>query len=250
MQKNTEERTELQAEREKLKNLKGFKKLEYIWDYYKISILAILFGAIFVGSYVHGLVSQKDAVLYTTLVNLPSDETLEEKLDTLYIRQIPGNTRKEEVALSTLSNFSGNALDGMDTQYVMAMQTRLLADLSARRMDVVLMDQAGFEEFAASGYLLELDALLDSADPELKNLLRKYLKEAAVVVSDNQEEVLLNADIPYEETTENQIVGIDVSEWSIFSDAGLPSPVYLGIIGVSPRTEEALDYIRYLLQSP
>ena len=33
----------------------------------------------------------------------------------------------------------------------------------------------------------------------------------------------------------------------MISDAGFSDIVYLGIIANSPRTEEAIDYVRYLL---
>ena len=253
MPKNTEElsavESEHKSEREKLKNLKGFKKVEYIWDYYKIPIIIVLAAVLLGGTYIHDILAQKDAVLYTTLVNLDYDDVLEEKLDARFISDyLQRDPKKEEVALGVLTYLSDSDLDHADTQYAMAMQTRLLADLNAHLIDVVLMNEKAFEGFASSGFLLELDDLLDSEDPELRNLLQKDLKKATVILSDNHSEVLLNPELEYEAVTEEQVVGIDVSDWAFFSDAGFPSSIYLGIITNSPRTEKALEYIRYLRQ--
>lgn len=251
MQKTTEEQTGLQAERQKLKNLKGAKKVEYIWDYYKIPILIVLGAALLGGTYVHDLLLKKHPVLYTTLVNLDYDEALEEKLDGRFISEyLQEDPKKEEVTLGVLAYLSESDLETADMQYAMAMQTRLLADLNAKMMDVVIMNEKGFEGFAASGFLLELDELLDRDAPDLKSLVQKDLKEATVILSDNKSELLANPTLEYEAVTENQMVGIDVSDWAFFSDAGFYPPVYLGILNNSPRTEEALDYIRYLLQEP
>lgn len=246
MRKLSENET-FREERQKLKDLKGRKKIQYIWDYYKIPILVVLAVVIGVSSYVRTILSEKEAVLYTTVVDMEYDEALAKKMDTDFVSDCLGlNPSRQEVFLSPTTFFTEEEAD-MNIQYAIALQTRTLADLSAHRMDVVLMDQKALDGYAGEGYLMDLDTFLSEQEPALLDELQPFLTRATVILSDNQSEVLLNEELEYEAVTEEQAVGINVSDWPFFADAGLPAPLYLGIINNSERPEMVLQYLHYLL---
>ena len=49
--------------------------------------------------------------------------------------------------------------------------------------------------------------------------------------------------------SESAVNGIDTSGFSLFRHAGFPDPVYLGIIGNSPRIDSVLSFISFLAVS-
>lgn len=246
--KKLSENEAFQEEQQKLKNLKGMKKVQYIWDYYKIPIIVILAVTIGTVSYVRSVVSEKEALLYTTLIDMEFDDVLAENLDRNFVVDILGlNPSRQEVFLSSSSYYTEEEANA-NFQFAMALQTRTLADLSAHRMDVVLMDQKALDGYAKEGYLMDLEAFLSEEDPDFLSQLQPELAKASVIISDNRSEVLLNEEVEYEAVTEDQSVGILVSDRSLFSgsDVIVPDPLYLGVISNTEREDTVLAYLHYL----
>ena len=132
-------------------------------------------------------------------------------------------------------------------EYTYASSMKILASIDGKQLDVVLMNKEAFDAFSQNGYLCDLEELLSSEDVDLYNRLKPHLVTNTVILEDNSTDLQLDPSITYQAVTEEHPFGLDLSQTSMISDAGFSDIVYLGIIANSPRTEEAIDYVRYLL---
>jgi hypothetical protein len=55
---------------ENLHSLHGGKKLQYIWDYYKLPLTLLCIVLYIIGYVIYGRLTHKDTILYTALVNV------------------------------------------------------------------------------------------------------------------------------------------------------------------------------------
>ena len=132
-------------------------------------------------------------------------------------------------------------------EYTYASRMKILASIDGKQLDVVLMNKEAFDAFSQNGYLCDLEELLSSEDVDLYNRLKPHLVTNTVILEDNSTDLQLDPSITYQAVTEEHPFGLDLSQTSMISDAGFSDIVYLGIIANSPRAEEAIDYVRYLL---
>ena len=233
-------------EREKLKNLHGLKKVQYIWDYYKLPIVVLCILLYILGYSLYGHFTHKEKILYTALVNVSASDSLTEQLSTGFLDSLDQDTSK-----TTMQLYTGLYLTDDETnpyhEYTYASRMKILASIDGKQLDVVLMNKEAFDAFSQNGYLCDLEELLSSEDVDLYNRLKPHLVTNTVILEDNSTDLQLDPSITYQAVTEEHPFGLDLSQTSMISDAGFSDIVYLGIIANSPRTEEAIDYVRYLL---
>ena len=233
-------------ELEKLKTLHGPQKIRYIWDYYKLPIVVLCILLYILGYSLYGHFTHKEKILYTALVNVSASDSLTEQLSTGFLDSLDQDTSK-----TTMQLYTGLYLTDDETnpyhEYTYASRMKILASLDGKQLDVVLMNKEAFDAFSQNGYLCDLEELLSSEDVDLYNRLKPHLVTNTVILEDNSTDLQLDPSITYQAVTEEHPFGLDLSQTSMISDAGFSDIVYLGIIANSPRTEEAIDYVRYLL---
>lgn len=198
------------AEWETLRSLRGRKRLEQIWTYYKLPIFLVLL-AIYAVCYIgYRQATRKNEVLYLAMVNVSAGQQLTEQLTQGFLDQ-QGLTQKDDVYL-----YNGLLLsEEADQQYVYASRMKIMGALAADQLDVVLMDAEARDAFLEEGYLADLRTL----DPGL-------------------------ADQP---GLDGSGLWLNVSGAPMIQAAGFPDKVYLGVIIQAPHPEEAAAFIRYLL---
>lgn len=198
------------AEWETLRSLRGRKRLEQIWTYYKLPIFLVLL-AIYAVCYIgYRQATRKNEVLYLAMVNVSAGQQLTEQLTQGFLDQ-QGLTQKDDVYL-----YNGLLLsEEADQQYVYASRMKIMGALAADQLDVVLMDAEARDAFLEEGYLADLRTL----DPGL-------------------------ADHP---GLDGSGLWLNVSDAPMIQAAGFPDKVYLGVIIQAPHPEEAAAFIRYLL---
>lgn len=108
------------------------------------------------------------------------------------------------------------------------------------------MNQEAFDAFSQNGYLYDLEDFLPQADSGLYNAVKPDLAANIVILEDNQEELMFDASASYHAVTEEHYYGIDLSRTTLIDSAGFHEPVYFGIIANTPRTDNAVDYLKYL----
>ena len=233
-------------ELEKLKTLHGPQKIRYIWDYYKLPIVVLCILLYIIGYSLYGHFTHKEKILYTALVNVSASDSLTEQLSTGFLDSLDQDTSK-----TTMQLYTGLYLTDDETnpyhEYTYASRMKILASIDGKQLDVVLMNKEAFDAFSQNGYLCDLEELLSSEDVDLYNRLKPHLVTNTVILEDNSTDLQLDPSITYQAVTEEHPFGLDLSQTSMISDAGFSDIVYLGIIANSPRTEEAIDYVRYLL---
>lgn len=233
-------------ELEKLKTLHGPQKIRYIWDYYKLPIVVLCILLYILGYSLYGHFTHKETILYTALVNVSASDSLTEQLSTGFLDSLDQDTSK-----ITMQLYTGLYLTDDETnpyhEYTYASRMKILASIDGKQLDVVLMNKEAFDAFSQNGYLCDLEELLSSEDVDLYNRLKPHLVTNTVILEDNSTDLQLDPSITYQAVTEEHPFGLDLSQTSMISDAGFSDIVYLGIIANSPRTEEAIDYVRYLL---
>lgn len=217
-----------------------------LWDYYKLPIVVLCILLYILGYSLYGHFTHKETILYTALVNVSASDSLTEQLSTGFLDSLDQDTSK-----TTMQLYTGLYLTDDETnpyhEYTYASRMKILASIDGKQLDVVLMNKEAFDAFSQNGYLCDLEELLSSEDVDLYNRLKPHLVTNTVILEDNSTDLQLDPSITYQAVTEEHPFGLDLSQTSMISDAGFSDIVYLGIIANSPRTEEAIDYVRYLL---
>ena len=129
--------------------------------------------------------------------------------------------------------------DASDHEYAYASRMKLLATVNSRQLDLVLMNREAYNLCSASGYLLDLSDILDSA----------CLTANQVILEDNAVEYNLNATQEYTAVTETVYNALELTQLSAFQKAGFSDSVYIGIIANTPRLPESQDYLDYLIST-
>lgn len=229
----------------KLKTLKGWQKLQYIWDYYKLPIALIgimVYIAIYI-AYRH--FSYKETILYTALVNVNAGQDLTQNLDQDFLDYLELDTSQNKIQLYTKLYLTDDEMNAHH-QYSYASRMKILASIDGGLLDVALMDQEAFDAFSQNGYLCDLEELLSLNDPDLYDAIQPHLSTNIIILEDNAIDAQLDPSIPYHAATEEHILGINLSKTGLIGRAGFESSVYLGIIANSPRKDTAIAYLRYL----
>ncbi|MBQ6489935.1 MAG: hypothetical protein IJI75_12010 [Solobacterium sp.] len=223
------------------------EKAEYILTYYKLPLFtAFVVLAVGITSLVHTL-TKKEPVLYTAYVNTVFGDDMTQKMTDDFLNDIGLDLKRNEVLVyKDLYIDEDPTLE--DHQYVYASKMKILGAISAKQMDVALMNDNAYGQMSASGLLMEMDTVLKD-DTQLYEDLKPYLTEGTVILEDNSVEYSLNEADTYEAVTEQQINAIDVSEFPIFRSAEIDGKMYLGVIGNTPRVEKVRAFLAYLLNT-
>lgn len=234
-----------QASLKTLQSLHGKKKLQYIWDYFKLPLAVpgiILYVIIYI-SYRH--FTYQEPVLYTALVNVNAGENLTRQLNEDFLDAMGINTSQNKLYLYSglyLTDDENNAYHA----YTYASRIKILAAIEGELLDVVLMDQESFDAFSQNGYLCNIDELLRAEAPSFYKDIEPFIVTNTFIAEDNSFELQFDSTIPYRAVTEEYPMGLDISQTGFMKQAGFPETVYLGIIANSPRKDTALAYLLYL----
>ena len=219
-------------------------KIDYIYTYFKLPIFVIVAVVSMVGYTAYRRITDKDAVLYATYANVSIGEDLDGRLDGEFVSYLDKDPRKEEVYVYRGVYLSEDP-STENHQYQYASKLKIMAAIDGKQLDVVLMNREAYDIFSRNGYLLELPELL-SQDSELYRSLEPHLITNTVVLEDNAIEYALNETHRYQETTEDVVNGLEVTQFPMFQQAGFPEPVYVGVVANSPRLPTVLEYLSYI----
>lgn len=237
------------TEREKWDSLDTPGRIRYIWDYYKLPIVIACILLYIAGYSVYRHFTHKDVFLYTALVNVAAGENLTAKLNDGFLATEQVDTSKNELRFYSDWYLTDDPASEYH-EYTYATRMKVLAAIDGEQLDVVLMNQEAFDAFAQNGYLCNLEELLKQEDAELYSALQPYLITNMEVLEDNAQDVVLDPSLEYVSETTEYPMAVDLNECSpAIREAGFEASVYLGIIGNTPRTDTALEYLRYLTQA-
>lgn len=218
-------------------------KAEYIFTYFKLPILLGLIALYLAGSAAYRQLTKKEVVLYTAYINVSVGDELEARLTGGFLSNCGANPKRAEIDLSRGLYLSDNPTPE-DHEYQYASNLKLMAAIESKQLDIVLMNQEAYDIFSQRGYLLDLHSLLVSEDA-LYRRLEPHLTANTVILEDNSIEYTLNQAEQYQAVTEEVTNGLELSALPLFQEA-FPEPVYLGVVGNSPRLPAVIEYIAYI----
>ena len=224
--------------REVFTSLTPAKKLEHIWLYYKAPILLTILALGILLSVVYRAATKKEPVVYLAYLNVSVGEDMEARLTEDYLTCRGLNPKRAEVRLYRNLYLSDNPA-ASDHEFAYASRMKLLATINSKQLDLVLMNREAYDLCSASGYLLDLSDILDSA----------CLTANQVILEDNAVEYNLNAAQEYTAVTETVYNALELTQLSAFQKAGFSDSVYIGIIANTPRLPESQDYLDYLIST-
>lgn len=233
------------SEKEKLSRLKGQKKLQYLWDYYKLSFVIACILLYILGYVLYGHFTQKNNVLYAAFINVAPSDALTDRLSDGFLLSRGMDLNKNAFYLYTGLYLTGDEANPYH-EYTYASRIKLVAAIDSETLDVALMDEEAFDAFSQNGYLCNIEEFLSEGDCELYQDCRELLRDNIVILEDNSEEAALDHSLSYTAETAEYPMALDISRTPLLKDAGFTEPVYLGVINNTPRKEEAAEYIRYL----
>lgn len=232
-------------EKEKLRNLHGRKKIQYIWDYYKLPLIILGIILYIIGYALYGHFTHREPVLYTALVNVNASGSLNKQLSSDFLDVLDGNPSKETVQLYTGLYLTDDE-DSPYHAYTYASRIKILAAIDGEQMDVVLMNKEAFDTFSQNGYLCDLEELLSSGDTALYDLIKPFLVTNTVILEDNAIDLQFDSSITYQAVTDTYAMGLNMSQTGLIHQAGFEDTVYLGVIQNSTHKDTAIKYIEYL----
>ena len=227
---------ERRQQREGFRQLTPAKKLEHIWLYYKAPILLTILALGILVSGVYRAATKKDPVMYLACLNVSVGEDMEARLTEDYLTCRGLNPTRTEMRLYRDLYLSDDPA-ASDHEYAYASRMKLLATINSKQLDLVLMNREAYDLCSASGYLLDLTNLVDSA----------YLTANQVILEDNAVEYNLNEAQEYIVVTQTQSNAVELTKLSAFQEAGFSDSVYIGIIANTPRLPACQDYLDYLI---
>lgn len=209
-------------DKEALRELKGHRRMEFIWDYYKLPILAaasilvlLLLGAVF-------NIGRGEVAMYAVLVN--ADENVESPVfDELLTR---GGARMDGRTVNVVSNYKlgGEFSEAYDADTLQV----LAAEFSIGDLDLFGANEEVFRSYADLDAFVDLSLFID------RDLLERHREDLYT----------------YENSDGVEIVGgIWLRDGSPIHRAGYYSgDVLFGITAKAEHMDEAILLIRQLLE--
>ena len=220
------------------------ERLAYIFEYYKLPMFTACVALIVaVTSTIHSL-TKKDPVLYLAYINAAVGDTLNTQLTDDFLSYMESNPKKTTVTVYKDLYISDDA-SVENHEYAYASKMKIIGAISARNLDVVLMNREACDLMSESGFLLDLSELEDS---DLYAKIEPLLVINEVIIDDNAIEYRLNEAEEYVYTSEKVPNAVDVSDLPLFKDAGFNGDLYLGIIANTKHPIGSAAFISYITE--
>lgn len=221
------------------------QKVDYILTYYRLPLFTACVALAVLASTIYRNVTAKEPVVYLAYTNVVFGDDLYTQLTDGFISSAGYDPKKTEV-LAYKDLYIDEDPASENHQFVYASKMKILGAISAKQMDIALMNDNAYDQLSSSGLLLKLDVLKET-DPQLYAQLEPYFLTNTVILSDNSVEYNLNEASVYEAETTEETNGIDVSSFPVFRDAGIDGRLSLGIIANSTHIGNIAAYLGYLL---
>lgn len=211
-----------QTEREKLQNMSFKAKIDYLWEYYKLHALAVI-AIIAITIYVVNLFLHPKAEpqFYAAMINNTIREDILEKHSADFSKHLQLNSKKELIEFNTSFDFSSAA------SYSANMKQALVANISAKEVDVIIAPESQFYQYAYYGYFHKLS---DQLPTDIYSTLTDqfYMTDT-------------DAD------TKKSVYGLYLTNTDLYkNNADNTEPYVLGILANFPHEKNTIEFIKYL----
>ena len=193
------------------KNMTTNQKIEYIFDYYKFHIGAVILVLAIIIYILHGIITHKDPAINITVSNLYLDTETETLITDSFLKSQNIDTNKNKAEIYSIAVTKE---DNAGAEYTYASHMKLMTMITAEQIDVILMDKNSYELFSSEGYLSDL---------------RDYISDDTLFTDGKTDHIILPAS-------------------KYFKEAGTDD-IYLAVAANTPHKEISTAFIEYLLSS-
>ncbi|MBR4455986.1 MAG: hypothetical protein IKS32_07155 [Solobacterium sp.] len=236
----------MKKEKESLKEAFGRmtlkEKAEYIFTYYKLPLFTAAVVLLVLGATAVRELTKKEQVLYLACINLSIGDDLYGTLTDGFIESLERDPKQYGVTVYRELYISEDASQE-NHEYAYASKMKILGAISAKKMDVALMNREAYDLMSQSGFLKDLSA----EDAEWLSRIQPFAETNEVIVEDNAIEYRLNEADEYVYQSEEVLNGVNVTSAPIFRNAGMDGEVFLGIIANAQRPRGSAAFVTYLL---
>ena len=175
----------LRTEWAKLKEMDFTEKRQYIWEYYKLHIIALLFVTIMTGSLLNTLIFNppRQDYLYFVWIGPPVTSFVLED----FANEFDIIVEDPERYIVRATNYT---LESLDPQMMMALQTRFVAQMQMGGLDLFMLTRYELYVYSSIGFVLPIMTFLDAIgeiSPAVHSILGERLVEIAFYVDDYSE---------------------------------------------------------------
>ncbi|MBL4936227.1 hypothetical protein JK636_10695 [Clostridium sp. YIM B02515] len=141
-----------------LKKMSRKEKIEYIWDYYKIHIIATMIAILAVSSFIYSYVTKVEYVFNLTILCNDMDENARVNLEKQITNYVVGKGEKRKQAAVEVMPITdtGNS-SPMTAQYMQ----KFMVKLAAGEIDLVIFDRSMLETYTKQEALVKLDDIVN-----------------------------------------------------------------------------------------
>ncbi len=135
------------------------KKLDHFWTYYKENLLMAAFAVMLIGAIVLSAFSaRREIVLSGMLCNVGMSQEGYTYLTDRYFSDRNGNSKTQEVGLSSMEFKLPETVEDVNASYVSAMS--LISMVENKMVDYVILDEGSMEYFMTQDFYMDLRKLL------------------------------------------------------------------------------------------
>lgn len=221
-------KSESQKEKAKLKNMSGKDRIWYIWEYYKLHMLAaaaILFVIYLIGNIIYN--STFTTRLSYIIINNSSIEPADFDTINQEFKDYMGYGKKDQIIAEGSMYIRQN---DMSSELEYASMAKISALVASNSLDVMIMDQDNVD------YYNTLDALADLEQVLPDDLWQQVKDYAYYAPAESGEEIACAIDI--NSTIFPEKTGVSIT------------PCCLSVVKNSNQIDTTIDWIRFLLNQP
>ena len=236
-------------ELEKLKHLSPKKRVQYIFDYYKFPILAVIVVIVLTVSIIQTVVSHKEVAFNAVLLN--AGGTAVTSNDARFASDFAEAAGIDTNAYSVYVDCSNVLNLQAETQYDLAVRAKISALFAAKEIDILGADPEAFDDYARNGAFMDLRSALPD------DMLKRLEDRGYIYYVDSETLRKLDEEVSMEEAvistdragmTEPVPIGVAAATSRILLDGGYyqgKEPV-VGIVDNTTHVDSAEKFIEFL----
>ncbi len=206
-------------------------RIQYIWSYYKETILIVAALLIVAGYLLAGMISnRKEIVIGGVVANVEMTEEGTAYITTDYFQKVGGKDRTQQIKLHPMSLYSLQNAEYMEMTYYN--MTKALSMMTDREIDYLLVDKVALELFMSQEAFLDLREIF--SEEELAAFGDRLIKikkvdEAGNVVAEDYPIAINIGNLPFAQECST-----------------VTGDVFFGIASNSANREQVKDFWFYL----
>jgi len=189
-----------------LSSMSKKKKAEYIWEYYKLHIIAVFVIIFIVASFIHGQITKVDYVFNLTLIGNNVDDNKKTEVAKHLTNFVIKNGEQKKQAIIDVIPLEGSSKANASMSSISTQ--KFIANISVGGIDVIILDKAMFQSFATKGMFLRLDNISQLSLASIKNEKLQAIGDDKVkaVYAINADNIKILKDMGFD--TDNMVIGI------------------------------------------